>query len=150
MQKRKINPSKARRALRDHVVERALLARERYGGLIDYPTLLTILEDREVVRYPTVIEFSDAALRPGEFAYAAPVGEAPSEGFRLFVHPAFRMREEVLPLLVSYHIVRVNYGEIATHEEAELFGATLLGLDVDAYYETLCVLADQLTEDGAT
>ncbi len=150
MQKPKINPSEGRRALREHVVERALLARERYGGSIDYPTLLKMLEDRQVVRYPTVLEFSDSALQPGEFAYVAPVGEAPSEGFRLFFHPAFRMREEVLPLLVSYHIVRVNYGEIATHEEAELFGATLLGLDVDAYYETLCVLADQLTEDGAT
>ena len=38
----------------------------------------------------------------------------------------------------------INYGDIATHEEAELFGATLLGLDQEHYYATLCKLADSL------
>ncbi len=33
----------------------------------------------------------------------------------------------------AYHLVTVNYGDVATHEEAEVFGATLLDLDQDDY-----------------
>ena len=42
-----------------------------------------------------------------------------------------------VPLLVAYHLVRVNYGEIAGPEAAEVFGATLCGMDVDDYYAAL-------------
>ena len=139
----KLTEADGRRALRDHIVERAVAARERHGDPREPATFLRLLNDRSIVRYPTTIEFSAEALEPGEFAWAQPLGEHPSAGFRLFIHPLFRDRPEVVPLLAAYHLVTVNYGEIATEEEAELFGATLLGLSVDAYYEALCRLADE-------
>lgn len=146
MKKPQVSSESGLRALQDHVMDRALAARARYGESVGPDTIAALLDDREVVRYPTVIEFGESGLEPGEFAHAEPVGDTPADGFRLWVHPRFRDREE-LPLLVAYHIVRINYGEIVTHEEAELFGATLLGLDVDRYYETLCALADELDRD---
>lgn len=145
---RKLTEEDGRRALRDHVAERARIVHEKYGGAIDEEALKRLLDDPEVVRYPTSIEFDAGPLEPGEFAYVAPRGERPSDGFCVYVHPYFRGRGDVLPLLVVYQLVRVNYGEIATHEEAELFGATLLGKDVDEYYQTLCGLADELAAAG--
>lgn len=135
------------RALRDHAVERAAAARERYGPVIDWSTFLELLEDPAVTRFPTTVEFDAAPLERGEFAHVEPAGDTPSQGFRLFVHPRLREREDVLPLAAAYHVVRVNYGDVATRVEAELFGATLLGLDVDRYYESLVSLSDELAEE---
>lgn len=146
---RKLTADDARLALNGHVCERAALARRRYGPHIDVPALMRILEDREIVRYPVTLRFDAAPLQPGEFAFAAQRGARPSEGFDLFVHPHFRDRCDDLPLLIAYHLVCVNYGEIVTHEQAERFGATLLGLDVDEYYRRLCDLADEISGGGA-
>ena len=123
-------------------MEKAALARARYGPLIDYCAVLRLLDDRDIVRFPTAVRFEAAPLQAGEFAWAAPAGGRPAEGFILYVHPKFQGREDVLPLLIAYHLASVNYGDLATHHEAELFGAGLLGLAVDDYYETLCALAD--------
>jgi hypothetical protein len=46
--------------------------------------------------------------------------------------------------LVLYQLVLVNYGEFASPEDAESFGAAAVGLDREEYYERLCALADQL------
>jgi hypothetical protein len=148
--KRSPTEADGRRALRDHVVDRALAARARHGAPIDAAAFRRLLEDRELVRYPTTLEFSAAELRPGEFACALPAGERPADGFRLIVHPRFRGRDDLVPLLAAYHLVTVNYGDIASHEEAELFGAALLGLDVESYYRMLCGFADEAADaDGA-
>lgn len=142
---RKLTADDARVALRDHVRERARAARTRYGERIGLDEVLALLEDREFVRYPTDVAFDSSLLEPGEFAWAQQLGESPSSGFRIVVHESFRDRADVLPLLIAYHLVRVNYGDIATHEEAEHFGATLLGMDADVYYGRLCEFADSLT-----
>ena len=145
----KLTEEDGRRALRDHVIEKALVAREKYGESIDESTLGELLADPEVVRYPTSIRFDAEPLEAGEFAYVEPLGPKPSDGFCVVVHPRYQGRGHVVPLLVLYQLVRVNYGEIASHEEAELFGATVLGKDVDDYYETLCRLADELSSAGS-
>ncbi len=136
-----------KQALHGHVCDKAAAAHEKYGPSIDWDTFQRMLDDPLVVRYPTTIAFDSQPLQPGEFAFVQPRGEQPAEGFQLFIHPHFRDRPDALPLLIAYHLVRVNYGEIATHEEAELFGATLLGLEVDAYYQAVCRLADELPTD---
>jgi ferredoxin len=142
---RRLTETDGRRALRDHVVEKAATARRRHGPVIDAAAVMRILDDREVVRYPTGLRFDDAPLEPAEFAFAQPLGARPSDGFCLFVHPAFERRPEALPLLVAYHLVDINDGEIAAAAEAELFGATLLGTAIDEYYHALCALADGLS-----
>ena len=131
-------------ALRGHVVDRALLGRERYGPRIDLGALLRLIQDRDVIRFPVRIRYDDEALLDGEFAWARAVGERPADGYDIVVATMFKDREEDLVAIIAYHLVRVNYLDVATHVEAELFGATLLGLDVDEYYQRLCELADSL------
>jgi hypothetical protein len=141
---KKLSEDDGREALRDHVIQKAQAARLKYGLHIDAEVIMKMLDDREVVRYPTGVRFDAGPLQPGEFAYAQPLGARPADGYCLYVHPHFERQPEILPLLIAYHIVDINYGEIATAAEAELFGATLLGLEVDTYYQALCALADSL------
>jgi hypothetical protein len=141
---RKLTGEDAKRSLRDHLVDKAMAARLKYGLYIDTETIFKMLDDREVVRYPTGVRFDAEPLEPGEFALAQPLGDDPKQGYCLFIHPWFEPQREILPLLIAYHIPDINYGEVATSAEAELFGATLLGLEVDAYYQALCELADSL------
>ena len=132
------------RALREHVVERARSARARYGPAIDASAIARMLADPEVVRFPTRLVFDSAPLLPGEFAHALALGERPSDGFALVVHPSLELDAGELPLAVAYHLVSINYLDVVTAHEAELFGATLLGLTLDEYYARLCSLADRL------
>jgi len=138
------NEHDGRRALRDHVLERAYRARAKYGPEIDADTILRLLDDREVVRYPVGVRFDAGGLERGEFAHAAPLGDHPKQGFCLFVHPVFEQDRAALPLVIAYHIPPVNYGDIVEPEDCEAFGATLLGMPVEEYYEVLCRLADSI------
>ncbi len=133
-------------ALRDHILAVAATARQRYGPQIDHAAILRIIEDREIVRYPVTLVFDDRLLNPGEFAFPEPRGRQPGEGFTLHIHPCFSSRPEALPMLIAYQIVRINYGDVASHEEAELFGSTLLGMDRDEFYDAICELADSMPE----
>ena len=132
-------------ALRGHVVDRARSARSRHAPALARGSVEELLADRDAVRFPTTLAFDAEPLLPGEFAWARPEGERPQDGFTLVVHPALADRADLLPLCVAYHVVSINYLDVATHEEAELFGATLLGLEVDEYYERLCVVSDSLS-----
>ena len=129
-------------ALRDHVLAKALEARDKYQGCIDRAAMFKLLEDRSVVRYPVGVRFDAEPLRPGEFACLEALGQHPTEGFCLFVHPLFEPVDELLPLLIAYYIPTINYGDVATHVEAELFGSTLLGFDCQEYYRLVCSAAD--------
>ncbi len=131
-------------ALRDHVVERALIARQRYGPTIDHDAILKILDDRAIVRYPVGIRFDTEGLQPGEFAHAEPLAEHAKGGFCLFVHPALQSRAADIALAVAYHIPPINYGDIVEPEDCEAFGAALLGMERESYYQALCALADSL------
>lgn len=138
------NEADGRRALADHAAEKATEARLRYGLLIDAAAILRMLDDRSVVRYPTGLRFDAEPLRLGEFAFAAPLGETPAQGFCLFLHPCFRDRPEAWPFLIAYHLPVINYGEIVTPEDCERFAASLLGMDQEQYYAALCELADSI------
>ncbi len=131
-------------ALKDHLGEKAMSARLAHGMYIDAEAILKMLDDATFVRYPVSIRFDAEPLEPGEFAVPIALGDHPSAGFCLFIHPYFEHQPEAWPLLIAYHIPTINYGEIVSHEDAEHFGATLVGLDVDTYYQALCELADSL------
>lgn len=139
----------AQQSLRDHVVSKAMEARLRRGGLIDRGVMMRLLEDRGVVRYPLGVRFDAQPLRPGEFACLEALGEHPSDGYCLFIHPMFEPIDDLLPLLIAYYIPSVNYGDVATHVEAELFGSVLLGIEVEEYYTILCSVADTVAAPGA-
>lgn len=133
-----------RLSLGAHAAAKGAELREKYGPRIGWKELLAVLEDPAFVRYPCRIEFDGSSLEAGELAYPAPRGDRPEDGFTLHVHPFFMTQTECLPALVLYQLVLVNYGEFASANDAELFGAHALGLPQEAYYEWLCELADQI------
>jgi hypothetical protein len=141
----KLTEQDGRQALRDHLLDKAAAARSRYGPAIDADAIMRLLDDRSIVRYPTGVRFDSNPLHPGEFAYAAPLGERPEDGFCLFIHPTFQDRRQTWPLLIAYHLPPISYGEIADAEDCEQFGAALLGLDPEEYYRLLCGLSDSIS-----
>ena len=144
MERHRPSLEEGQRSLRDHVVDTAAAARAKHGPFSAPAALQRLLGDSKFVRFPTTIDFDGDTLQTGEFAWAEQLGEHPREGYVIHVHPSLAERPDVLPLVVGYHLVTVNYGDVATHEEAELFGATLVGLEQEAYYLQLCALADGL------
>jgi hypothetical protein len=141
---RKLTVEDARQSLNSHAIEKGLQLREKYGPQIGWKELRRILEDRSLVRYPCEVVFDASALLKGELAHPAPNSELPEDGFKIHVHPLFMTRLELVPMLVLYQLVLVNYGEFASAEDAESFGAAALGLDKEEYYQTLCESADLL------
>lgn len=131
-------------ALQGHLVSRACQARETHADLGSVARLRELLMDSNVVRFPTRLEFDAAPLLPGEFAWARPEGEHPRDGFTMVVHPFFEQRTDDLPLLVAYHIASINYVDVVTHRECELYGAALVGMPLEDYYQRLCAMADEL------
>ena len=139
----------AKESLATHVANKGLELREKYGPHIGWAELHAILQDRSLVRYPVEIAFDAKPLRPGEFAFPATRGEDISQGFTLHIHPIYSLELDRVPYLALYHLVLVNYGEFASSDEAEIFGACALGLSQEEYYRALCDLADQLPDQAA-
>lgn len=134
----------ARESLTAHVAARGAEIFAKYGPHLGGPELAALLDDRACVRYPCTLSFDPEPLRPGEFAYPVPAGERPEDGFVLHVHPVYRSVPHMLPYLVLYQLVVVNYGAFASADDAEVFAAAALGLERELYYAALCRLADQL------
>ena len=132
-------------ALRAHIVSKAQEARATHGPDIEGPRLEALLADDTHLRFPTRLLFEAEGLLPGEFAFARARGDKPSDGYDLLVHPALEERPRDAALAAAYHIVTINYLDVATSTEAELYGAALHGLTVDEYYRELCRIADELT-----
>ena len=134
----------ARQSLNAHVASKADEIRAKYGPHIGWKELLRLLEDRACVRYPCEIVFDAGPLTAGELAHPIAKGERPEDGFTMFVHPLFMTQLPQVPYLVLYQLVLVNYGDFASPDDAETFGATVLGLSKDEYYRALCDMADAL------
>jgi hypothetical protein len=140
----KLTADDARQSLTAHVAAKGAEIREKYGPVIGWDELQRIVADRACVRYPCEIVFDAAPLEAGETAHPVPKGERPEDGFTLCVNPYFSTRLEQAPALVLYQLVLVNYGEFASPDDAEIFGASVLGIGRDEYYRTLCTLTDEL------
>lgn len=137
-----------RESLNAHVAVKGREIFEKYGPAIGWNELLQILEDRACVRYPCQLAFEAGPLGPGEFAHPVAKGSRPEDGFTMYVHPHFLISPDLVPYLVLYQLVLVNYGEFAGPDDAEAFGSAALGLSKDDYYRAVCDLADQLGEGG--
>lgn len=134
----------ARQSLRDHCAAKGEEVRAKFGPHVGWAQLKQLLEDRKFVRYPCTIAFAGLPLQSGEFAYPEPLGPRPEAGYRICVHPRYEADLDAVPALVLYQLVAVNYGDFATAEDAEAFGAAALGLSRDEYYQRLCQLADHV------
>ena len=134
----------AKQSLTAHVEAKGVEVFLKYGPQIGWGELQRLLADRAFVRYPCTVAFDAAGLLPGECAHPEPLGERPEDGFTMAVHPVFMLQLERVAHLVLYQLVAVNYGEFASADEAEAFGAAAQGLTRDEYYAVLCELADTL------
>ena len=138
----------ARQSLNAHVIAKGMEIREKYGSAIGWDELPRLLEDRACARYPCDLVFDATPLEPGECAHPVAKGDRPEDGFAMYVHPFFLAQLAQVPALVLYQLVSVNYGVFASADDAEAFGASVLGLTKDDYYRLLCELADQLGGRG--
>jgi hypothetical protein len=134
----------ARDSLSAHVAAKGAEVFAKYGPSIGWPELQRLIADPAIVRYPCEISFDAAPLEPGEFAHPAPKGERPEDGFILHVHPIYMLDLPHVAYLVLYQLVAVNYGPFASADDAEIFGASALGLSRDDYYDAVCEMADRL------
>ena len=134
-----------RETLTMHVASKGAEIQEKFGPVIGWRELRNVLEDRACVRYPCGIEFDATPLHRGEFAHPVQHGDRPEDGYTIYVHPVFMTQLDQVPLLVLYQLVLVNYGEFASADDAEVFGAAALGLSKEDYYDALCELSDQVS-----
>lgn len=134
----------ARQSLSAHVAAKGAELHLKYGPHIGWAELKRVLQDRAFVRYPCQLSFDSTPLLPGEFACPIQHGEHPDEGFTIAVHPQFALRLDLVPALVFYQLVAVNYGDFASPEDAELFGSAALGMHREEYYQLVCWCADEL------
>jgi hypothetical protein len=141
---KQLTPDDFKQSLGSHVALRAAEIRAKYGPEIGWSELLQILEDRWATRYPCEIVFDAAPLLAGELSFPEPRTARPADGFIVYVHPSFSRRLDLVPRLVLYQLVAVNYGPFASPDDAEVFGAGVLGISRDEYYEWLCRRADEI------
>jgi hypothetical protein len=137
----------ASKSLNAHVASKGAEIHAKYGPHIGWNELSAILIDRAYVRYPCEIVFDSGPLQEGEVACPIANGEGPEEGYKIHVHPFFATQLARVPYLVLYQLVLVNYGDFASADDAETFGAAVLGLSKDAYYRAVCGLADELSAE---
>jgi hypothetical protein len=138
----------ARESLTTHVAAKGIEIQAKYGPGFGWAELQRLLEDRVYVRYPCEIRFDATALQQGEFAHPEQKGATPEDGFTIHVHPLYSTNLDRVAWLVLYQLVAVNYGQFASSAEAEVFGASVLGIDPEEYYQVLCAMADQLGSPG--
>jgi len=136
----------AKQSLTAHVAAKGEEIFAKYGPHVGWNELQLILNDRTCVRYPCEIVFDEKSLNAGEFAYPVQKGGHPEEGFMMYVHPVLMTQLPKVPSAVLYELVLVNYGDFASSDDAEAFGAAALGLNKEEYYQTLCDLADEIGE----
>jgi hypothetical protein len=60
----------------------------------------------------------------------------------LYLRPLLRERPDLVVLAVAYMIPLINYGEIISDAHCLRYGAALMGMMEDEYYEQVCALAD--------
>lgn len=129
-------------SLREHILAQAIVAHQKHGPLTA-DKFDALLHDPDCLRHPVrlVFEFGEMAMHQ----FAQPDIDwrnTEQDGRVLYVRPLLRERPDLLPLAVAYMIPLINYGDIISDDHCLLYGATLLGLMEDEYYQQICALAD--------
>ncbi len=143
----KLTLEDGQKAASAHALERGYQVHQKYGKFIDYEALLKILKDDEFVRYPTQIKFDSTKIESEMFGFAQRISTDINDGYIIYIHDFFENRQCDLPALVLYHLVCVNYGDFATHNEAEEFASSALGMEKEYYYQYVCRLTDSIPKN---
>lgn len=143
---RKLSPAEleqlGQQSLREHLLAQAIVAHQKYSPLTA-DKLDALLHDPDCLRHPVrlVFEFSEMAMHQ----FAQPDIDwrnTEQDGRVLYVRPLLRERPDLLPLAVAYMIPLINYGDIISDDHCLQYGAAMLGLMEDEYYQQMCALAD--------
>ncbi len=151
-----VTPEEQRETMNFHLRQKAQEIIEKYGTSISFAVLQEVLQDRKFVRYPVNIIYNSAQIEAGLFIKTEMIladrNRQPGEDddyikqadrhYDFIVHEYFEGQPEKLVPLVLYHIPTVNYGDIATYEDAEVFASALLQMEQDGYYQLVCDLVD--------
>ncbi len=131
-----------RQSLRDHLLEQAIVAHQKHGPLTA-DKLDAFLHDPDCLRYPVRLVFEFGAMALNQFAQPdVDWRNTERDGRVLYLRPLLRDRPDLLPLAVAYVIPVINYGDIVTDEHCLLYGAVLLGMVEEEFYEAICKLAN--------
>lgn len=131
-------------SLREHLVAQAIVAHQKHGPLTG-DNLDALLHDPDCLRHPVrlVFEFGEMAMHQ----FAQPDIDwrnTEQEGRVLYVRPLLQSRPDLLPLAVAYMVPLINYGDIITDYHCVLYGATLLGMMEEEFYQHVCSLSDMV------
>jgi hypothetical protein len=152
--RRAMNPTDVRRlseaeleqlgqeSLREHLLAQALVAHRKHAP-VTFEKLEALLQDPECLRHPTRLAFEFGEMAMHQFGQPDVDHRNPAQDGRvLYLRPRLRERPDLIPLAVAYMIPVINYGEVISDAHCLLYGATLLGLTEEDYYQQLCALAD--------
>lgn len=130
-----------RESLREHLLAQAIVAHRKHGALVS--GFDAFLRDRQCVRHPLRLAFEFGDMAVHQFAQPdIDWRNAEEDGRVLYVRPLLRHRQDLLRLAVTYMIPLINYGEVIADEHCLLYGAALLGMMEQEFYEKICALAD--------
>ncbi len=149
-----------RESMNLHLRQKAQEIIDKYGSGITFSVLQDILQDRKFVRYPVNIIYDSARIEAGLFISTemtlAAQGHRSDEdddyvkqvdrSYDFIVHEFFKGQPDKLLPLVLYHLPTVNYGDIATYEDAEVFASALMQMEQDDYYQLVCDLVDAIPD----
>ncbi len=105
---KKENSKRLREGLENHIRFVSEKAINKHGRPESLDTLTRLLEDNEIVRFPTSIVFDDAELKEGEVIKLDKIADDTDEKYRIIIHPAFSGRDKDIVALVLYQIVKIN------------------------------------------
>jgi len=129
-------------SLREHLIAQAIVAHQKHGPLTA-EKLDLLLHDPDCLRHPVRLVFEFGEMATHQFAQPdIDWRNTEQDGRVLYVHPLLRGQTGLLPLAVAYMIPLLNYGDVITDEHCLVYGATLLGLMEDEYYQRICALSD--------
>jgi len=128
----------------EKISEIADYMRETHGLPLTADKFEAIFQDRGCVFHPVKMVYDKDPLKEGEFAYMHQADKDPSKGFMLYMHPFFKSKPNDLPFLVAYQLAVVNFGEEVSQDVAESFGAALMDMKVDEYYDKVNELFESI------
>ena len=128
--------------LRAHLQAQAVVALQKHGPL-SVEILGALLNDRDCLRYPTRLVFEFGGMAAHQFAEPGfDVRRMEDQGRVLYLRPMLRDRPELVVLAVAYMIPVLNYGDVITDEHCLLYGAAVMGLSEEEFYQRICAVAD--------
>jgi hypothetical protein len=127
-------------SLRSHIVSQAMVAHAAHAP-VNRISLMEMLENSSHVRHKVELIYDVSKLATHQFAQPEP----DADRYHLYLHPGLEKSEDAFTAAVAFFIPLINYGsDLVTDDHCLLYGATLLGMTADHYYDLLCGISDRL------